>query len=69
MNNMYFYKSVSWDRFEIGVKEETEQVLSWKQDSILGRTVPSIYGNDMPTGKPGPWKEEPQGSPLPKKIP
>ena len=21
-----------------------------------------IYGNDIPTGKPGPWKEEPQGS-------
>ena len=24
--------------------------------------MPSIYGNDIPTGKPGPWKEEPQGS-------
>ena len=45
--------------------------------SILGHTVdfmpryymPSIYGNDIPTGKPGPRKEEPQGSPLPKRIP
>ena len=24
--------------------------------------MPSIYGNDIPTGKPGPWQEEPQGS-------
>ena len=24
--------------------------------------VPTIYGNDIPTGKPGPQKEEPQGS-------
>ena len=50
------------------LKEETEQALSWKQDSILGQTLdfelmPSIYGNDRPPGKPGPQKEEPQGSP------
>ena len=31
--------------------------------------MPSIYGNDIPTGKPDPWKEELQGSPLPKRIP
>ena len=35
--------------------------------------MPSIYGNDIPTGKPGPQKEEPQGSNLdslsPKRIP
>ena len=35
--------------------------------------VPSIYGNDIPTGKPGPRKEEPQGlyldSSLPKRKP
>jgi len=31
--------------------------------------MPSIYGNNIPPGKPGPWKEEPQGSPLPKRIP
>ena len=35
--------------------------------------MPSIYGNDIPTGKPDPWMEEPQGSyldsPLPKRIP
>ena len=35
--------------------------------------MPSIYGNNIPTGKPGPWKEEPQGSyldsPSPKRIP
>ena len=30
--------------------------------------MPSIYGKDIPTGKPGPQKEEPQGSPLPKRI-
>ena len=56
------------------VKEETEQALSWKQDSILGRTVdfgymPRIYGNDIPTGKPGPRKEEHQGSPSLKEYP
>jgi len=35
--------------------------------------MPSVYGNDIPTGKPGPRKEEPQGSyldsPWPKRIP
>ena len=35
--------------------------------------MPGIYGNDIPTGKPGPQKGEPQGSyldsPLPKRIP
>ena len=35
--------------------------------------MPSIYGNEIPTGKPGPQKEEPQGlyldSPPPKRIP
>ena len=35
--------------------------------------TPSIYGNNIPTGKAGPWKEEPQDlyldSPLPKRIP
>ena len=34
--------------------------------------MPSIYGNDIPTGKPGARMEEPQGSyldsPSPKKI-
>ena len=50
------------------LKEEIEQALSQEQDSILGWTVdfdcglgrdymPSIYGNNIPTGKPGPWKE------------
>ena len=57
----------------VGLKEETEQALSWKQDSILSRTVDfelyaSIYGNNLPSGKPGPWKEEPQGFPSPKRI-
>ena len=60
------------------MKEEIEQALSWKQDSILARMwtlsyMPSIYGNDIPAGKPGPQKEDPQGSyldsPLPKRIP
>ena len=35
--------------------------------------MPSIYGNDIPARKPGPQKEEPQGSyqdsPWPKRIP
>ena len=31
--------------------------------------MPSIYGNDIPTGKPGPRKEEPQGSPSLKEYP
>ena len=31
--------------------------------------MPSTYGNDMPTGKTDPRKEEPQGSPSPKKTP
>jgi len=30
--------------------------------------MPSIYGKDIPTGKPDRWKEEPKGSPLPKRI-
>ena len=37
------------------LKEETEQDPSWKQDSLFGWTVdfePSIYGKDIPTGKP-----------------
>ena len=41
------------------LKEESEQALSWKQDSILGWTVDfelfaQYYGNNIPTGKPGP---------------
>ena len=36
-------------------------------------SMPSIYGNDIPTGKPGPQMEEPQGLYLaslsPKRIP
>ena len=53
------------------LKEETEeQAPSWKQDSILGRTVdfePSMHGNDISTGKPDlphpppPPMEKPQG--------
>ena len=31
--------------------------------------MPSIYGNNVPTGKPGPRKEEPQGSPCLKEYP
>ena len=35
--------------------------------------MPTIYGNDIPTGKSGPWKEESHGSyldsPSPKRIP
>ena len=32
-------------------------------------SMPSIYGNDIPIGKPGPWMEEPQGSLLLKEYP
>ena len=32
-------------------------------------SMPRIYANDIPTGKPGPQKEAPQGSPSPKRIP
>ena len=45
---------------------------SWARLQTLSY-MPSIYGNEMPTGKPGPWMEEPQGlyldSLLPKRIP
>ena len=45
---------------------------SWAGPWILS-SLPSIYGNDAPTGKPGPRKEEPHGSYLdsssPKRIP
>ena len=61
------------------LKEETEQALFWKQDSILGWTVDfklyaQYFGNDIPTGKPDPTPpmEEPQASyldfPSPKGI-
>ena len=55
----------------VAMKEETEQALSWKQDFILGRTVDfELFAQyDLPTGKPGPRKEEPQGSPSSKRIP
>ena len=39
---------------------------SWARLWTLSN-VPGIYRNDIPTGKPGPQKEEPQGSPLPKR--
>ena len=45
---------------------------SWARLSSLSY-MPSICGNDMPTGKSEPAKEEPQGScldsPSPKRIP
>ena len=45
---------------------------SWAGLWILSY-MPSIYGNDIPTGKPDPPMEEPQGSyldsPSPKRIP
>ena len=49
--------------FNLLAKEEIKQGLSWKQDSILSWTVDvelyaqRIYGNDIPTGKPGPGKK------------
>ena len=49
--------TLSWRSVSLRLKEETEQALSWKQDSILGWTVSflhNIYGNEVPTGKPGP---------------
>ena len=49
------------------LKEETEQALSWKQDSILGRTVDfELYvqyiWKQHTNRKTGPGKEAPQGS-------
>ena len=48
------------------------RTLSWAGLWTLSY-MPSIYGNNIPTGKPGPQKEEPQGlyldSPSPKKYP
>ena len=41
---------------------------SWAGLWTLSYT-PNIYRNDIPTGKPGPRKEEPQASPSPKKTP
>ena len=60
------------------LKEETQNRLclesrtpSWAGLWILSY-VSNIYGSDIPTGKPGPQKEEPQGSYLdslpPKRI-
>ena len=51
----------------MALKEETEQAPSWAGLWTVSY-MPRIYGNDTATGKPGPWKEEPQGSPLPKKY-
>ena len=62
------------------VKEETEKALSWKQDSILGRTVDfELYAQYLwkrhtnwktsTATPPTPTKEEPQGSPSPKRMP
>ena len=59
---------------QVMVKDETEQDPSWKQDSILGQmwtlsSMPSIYGNDIQTGKPDSRMEEPQGSYLESLLP
>ena len=32
-------------------------------------SMPRIYGKDIPTGKPGPWKQEPKGSSSLKEYP
>ena len=54
------------------MKEETEQAPSWAGLWTLS-CMPTIYGNNIPTGKPGPQKEQPQGSYLdsllPKRVP
>ena len=60
-------------------KEETDRTGSiLKAGQHLGPDwtlsyMPSIYGNDIPTGTLGPQKEEPQGlyldPPRPKRIP
>ena len=64
----------------IPLKEETDRTgsilkagLPLAPDGGLWAIMPSIYGNDIPTWKPGARKEEPQGlyldSPLPKEYP
>ena len=60
-------------------KKQTEQAPSWKQDSILGRTVgfelcaPVSMETTYQLENQAPWMQEPQGSyldsPLPKRIP
>ena len=58
----------------MGLKEETEQALSESRTPSWARLwtlsyMSSTYGNDIPTGKPGPHREEPQGSPCLKEYP
>ena len=50
------------------LKEEREQAPSWAGLWTLSY-VPSTYENDVPAGKPGPQKAEPQGSPCLKEYP
>ena len=57
-----------------GLKEQTKQALSWKQDSIWGRTVDfELYAQYLrkwhTNHKTRPQKEEPQGSPSPRRKP
>ena len=53
-----------WDGSEGGNRQNRlhlkSRTPSWAGLWTLS-SMPSIYGNDIPTGKPGPRKEEPQG--------
>ena len=44
------------------------RTLSWARLWTLSY-MPSVYGNDIPTGKADPWMEEPQGSYLDSLLP
>ena len=57
-------KRVDWRRKQIGSILKAGLPRLWTLSYM-----PSIYGNDIPTGKPGPQKEEPQGSPSLKEYP
>ena len=61
------YYSVEGGNRQNGLYLES-RTSSWAKLWTLN-DMPSIYGNVIPTGKPGPRKEETQGSLLPKRIP
>ena len=67
-----YYELRAWRGGNEGGNRQNRLYLESRTPSWAGlwtlSYVPSIYANDIPTGKPGPQKEEPQGSPSPKRI-